>query len=303
MTMQHERMGYRSTDRLLIVNADDYGMCRTYNSTIQGLLQDGVISSTSLMVPCPWAKDAADFSKKHPEFDVGIHLTFTSEWADYRWGPVTRDQDVSSLRTADGWLHADCTTFEKHADLKQVRIEIFNQIERAITWGVNPTHLDIHMYSLLGLASGRDFLEPVFDACVNFGLPLRLPRSWGTRLGFTEAQAGLMQRRIQEAEARHIALIDDQQGLDFGLRDGETYADTVEEMSAQLRALKPGISEILLHAGDASEELRSIMPHDFRKRDMEAHLFLDDRIRQLLAKENLQLLRWRMLRDYQRGIL
>jgi predicted glycoside hydrolase/deacetylase ChbG (UPF0249 family) len=293
-------MGYRSGDRLLIVNADDYGMCQTFNTAAQQLLLRQAISSATLMVPCPWAKGAADFCKEHPEVDVGIHLTFTSEWTHYKWGPVTRANPMDSLRTVEGWFHADNAGFQKNADAAEVRQEIFSQIERAIAWGVDPTHLDVHMYSLLGLATGRDFLEPVFEACGRYGLPLRLPRSWATRPGFSDVQTKLMRRRIDMAEERGIALVDEHLGLDFFYTDGETYEQAVNQMSAILRSLKPGISEILVHAGHVTDELRSIMPHDFPKRDMEARLFLDDRIQQLLAAEGIRLIRWRELRDYQR---
>lgn len=300
MAAQHESMGYGRGDRLLIVNADDYGMCHTFNTAAQQLLLQRAISSATLMVPCPWAKDAAGFCTQHPEVDVGVHLTFTSEWTHYKWGPVTPGKSLDSLRTAEGWFHADSASFQRSADTAEVRQEIFGQIDRAIAWGVDPSHLDVHMYSLLGLATGRDFLEPVFEACNRYGLPLRLPRSWASRPGFSDVQKRLLRQRIAAAEERGIALVDEHLGLDFFYKDGETYEQAVNQMAAILRSLKPGISEILIHAGHDTDELRSIMPRDFPKREMEAKLFLDDRIKQLLVAENIRLVRWQDLRDHQR---
>lgn len=300
MKTKHEQMGFHKTDRLLIVNADDYGMCHSFNKAIQHLLLQKAISSTTLMVPCPWAAEAACFSKEHLELDVGIHLTFTSEWQHYKWGPITAYRETESLRTEGGSFHADCATFEKIADPEEVRLELFNQIKRAIAWGVDPTHLDVHMYSLLGLATGRDFLEHVFDACIDFGLPLRLPHSYATKPEFPQSKRTLMKNRIEMAEERNIVITDDLLGLGFTYKDDESYEDVMEQLLGILRNLKPGISEILIHPGFATEELRSIMPRDFQKRDFEARLFLDDQVQETLAKENIHLVRWRDLRTHQR---
>ena len=157
------------------------------------------------------------------------------------------------------------------------------------------------MYSLLGLATGRDFLEPVFEACEHYRLPLRLPRSWATRPRFSDAQRALMQRKVAIAEARGIILVDEHMGLDFFYTEGETYEQAVNQMGAILTGLRPGIPEVLIHAGHTTDELRSIMLRDFPKREMEARLFLDDRIKQLLAAENIRLIHWRDLRDCQRN--
>ena len=90
-------LGYPADARLLIVNADDLGMCHAVNEAIFRTLKDGIASSTSLMVPCPWMLHATHFLSDNPEIPFGIHLTAISEWADYRWGPVTAREKVPSL--------------------------------------------------------------------------------------------------------------------------------------------------------------------------------------------------------------
>jgi predicted glycoside hydrolase/deacetylase ChbG (UPF0249 family) len=298
--LQQERLGYRASDRLLIINADDFGMCRTFNASAQQLLLGRAINSASLMVPCPYAREAASFCREHPEIDVGIHLTFTSEWPKYKWGPVTPSLATSSLTTADGWFHADSVSFERYADIDEVRLEISSQIDRAMEWGVRPTHLDIDMYSLLGLETGRDLHVPVLDACVRYGLPLRLARAYAARRAFSPAQRKLMQRWIEAAEERQVAILDDSGGLDFFHPVGETYEAVRDDMERLLRHLVPGISEVLIHAGSPTDELRSLMPRDFPKREMEARLFLDEHVSKVLADEDIKLIRWRDLRDLQR---
>ncbi|WP_442602528.1 polysaccharide deacetylase family protein [Paenibacillus sp. KN14-4R] len=299
MSMQQEKMGFAPDERLLIVNADDYGMCHTNNLAIQELLLSGAVSSATLMVPCPWAKEAAVFSRNHSHLDVGIHLTFTSEWPLYKWGPVTRDDSVYTLVTHEGFFPETSFELETHADAAHVRKEIFNQIEQAIAWGVDPTHLDIHMGSLYGLTTGKDFLETVFEACQYYELPLRLPRRFvGVHL--LSQVALLAKKRIRSAEEKGIMIIDDLYQLPFAPQANETYEDVKQQMMAIIRGLNPGISEILIHPSTITSELDAIMPYA-AKREMEKQLFLDTDIQDLIAAEGIKRISYRQLRDAQRG--
>lgn len=298
MTMQHVQMGYAPEDRLLIINADDYGMCHSFNEAIQQLLLARAISSTTLMVPCPWAAEAAAFAKAYPRLDIGVHLTFTSEWEHYRWGPITNDTPLDSLMTTEGYFPGDCATFEQQADPKQVRTEIFNQIEQAIDWGIDPTHLDIHMGSLYGLATGRDFIDIVLEACVYYELPLRLPRSFAG-LELPESLKQMALARIRSAEEKGVMIIDHLLTHPFHYTEGETFEQMKQGMMEMIRGLQPGITEIYIHPGYETAELKAIQPHA-PKRDMEARLFLDKDIRTLIASENIHMIHWRDLREHQR---
>ncbi|MCR8645140.1 polysaccharide deacetylase family protein [Paenibacillus sp. N1-5-1-14] len=301
MTMQQEKMGFSPEDRLLIVNADDYGMCHTSNLAIQELLLSGAVSSATLMVPCPWAKEAAVFSRDHDHLDVGVHLTFTSEWPLYKWGPVSSLDSVYTLATHEGFFPETCFEFESHADAAHVRKEIFNQIEQAIAWGVDPTHLDIHMGSLYGLTTGKDFLETVFEACKYYELPLRLPRRFAG-IHLLSQVALLAEKRVRSAEAKGIMIIDDLYQLPFATQAGETYEDVKLQMMNIIRGLRAGISEILIHPGTVTSELDAIMPYA-AKREMERQLFLDPEIQELIAAEGIKKISYRNLRDAQRGLV
>lgn len=153
-----QALGYTSDDKLLIINADDYGMCHSTNAGIQQLLDEKVISSATIMMPCPWAKEAVQWAVSQPHVDIGVHLTFTSEWDTYRWGPVSRIPTVSTLHSAEGYFPSDCLTFEQTAHPEHVYIEMIAQINLAQQMGIVPTHLDNHMGSLYGLESGNDYL-------------------------------------------------------------------------------------------------------------------------------------------------
>ena len=128
-------------DKYLIINADDFGMCRAANMAVADLFQKGGITSATIMTPCGWAKNAGIWAKNNPEHAVGVHLTFTSEWGEYRWGPVATN-NTDSLRDSEGFMHHESDQFEEAADLDEVESEIRAQIERFKSFGIEPSHLD-----------------------------------------------------------------------------------------------------------------------------------------------------------------
>jgi len=300
MALQSEKLGYGAEEKLLIVNADDFGMCRAANAAVEKLLLAGDISSATVMMPCPWAKQAAAFSKNNPQLDIGVHLTFTSEWEGYRWGPVSGRDTASSLLDEEKYFPRDCDTFEKQADAEEVRREIYAQIEYAITLGVQPTHLDIHMGSLYGLATGRDFLETVIEACVHYGLPLRLPCRMIEDPSFPEALLPMATARIQFAEERGVRMIDDLVSLPYPMEEGDTYVKVRQQMVELLRGIRPGLTEIIIHPAFVTDELEAINPHA-EKRGMEAELFQDPLIQQTIQEAGIRMISWRDLMDSQRS--
>ncbi|GLX02055.1 polysaccharide deacetylase family protein [Microtetraspora sp. NBRC 16547] len=293
-----QQLGARAEDRLLIVNADDYGMCQAANTGITSLLAAGAISSATVMTPCPWAPDAVRTAAAGG-YDVGVHLTFTSEWKGYRWGPVTRDRAVSSLVDEAGYFPADSRTVEERADPDEVHAEITNQIRRAVVLGLDPSHADNHMGSLYGLETGRDFLDVVFKVCAEHGLPFRLPRTLDG-MGLPPELEPVAQARAETADAAGVVILDRLWTLPFELAEGETYDDVREGMAGLIRALRPGVTEIYIHPFEETGELRQIMPHH-AKRAMELRLFTDPEIRRVIAEEGVTLIGWSDLRALQRA--
>ncbi|MGG6309477.1 polysaccharide deacetylase family protein [Paenibacillus macerans] len=295
-----EQLGYEQGARLLIVNADDFGMCHAENAAIMQLLEEGAVSSATVMVPCAWAKEAAAWSAAHPEYDVGVHLTFTSEWSVYKWGPVTRSGDVGTLVTEEGYFPADITAFELQAGRPQVRLEVLSQIETALALGLAPTHLDNHMGSLYGLAAGNHFLDVVFEACVRYGLPFRMPRSL-PNMGKVPPEAAEIARQVAElADRMGVVILDDLIGLPFGKQPGETYESYKRDMIAALRALRPGVSEIIIHPALATEELKAIHG-EWEKRQWDFQLFRDPEVKAVIAAEGIEMIRWKDLQKLQHG--
>src|ERR1051325_2495434 len=160
-----ERLGYGPDAKLLIVNCDDLGMSRAANVGVYGALRDGLATSASLMVPCPWSRDAAAGYRGE---DVGVHLTLNAEWDTYRWGPITHSP---SLLDGDGGFPRTVQDVWDHADLDEVRRECRAQIERAIVWGFDVSHLACH---LPALALRADFFDVYLELAIDFALPLRV---------------------------------------------------------------------------------------------------------------------------------
>ena len=154
-----ERLGYAPDAKLIIVNCDDLGSSRSANVAVYDALRNGLATSASLMVPCPWARDAA---AQYRGEDVGVHLTLNREWETYRWGPITH---APSLLDGDGGFPRTLEDTWDHADLEEVRRELRAQVERAILWGFDVSHLDSHMGTLQLRA---DFFDVYLELAVDF---------------------------------------------------------------------------------------------------------------------------------------
>ena len=162
-------------DKYLIINADDFGMCHSANLAVFDLFKKGGITSSTIMTPCSWAREAGVWAAAHPEYAVGVHLTFTSEWGNYRWGPVAHN-NTESLRDSEDFMYHESDEFEKNSDVDEVAAEIRAQIERFRSFGVEPSHLDNHMGSLYGIETGRfELLNTTLDIAGDNGLPFRFP--------------------------------------------------------------------------------------------------------------------------------
>src|SRR5215813_15495131 len=151
-----DRLGYPPGTKIIIIHADDLGETHAVNAAAIKALQSGTINSASLMVPCPWFPEIADYANSHPDADFGLHLTLTSERVYYRWGPVASRDKVPSLVDSNGYFHHDWDRHPK-IDPQDVERELRAQIERALAMGVQPTHFDSHQYRLI--ENGKDIFE------------------------------------------------------------------------------------------------------------------------------------------------
>ncbi|UUZ84851.1 polysaccharide deacetylase family protein [Paenibacillus sp. P26] len=297
MKLSH-KLGYGTDERLLIINADDFGMCHATNAGVRQLLTEELISSATVMMPCAWSKEATAWAAAHPKYNVGVHLTLTSEWQQYKWGPVTREGGISSLIDGEGYFPRSDLEVEQHADPAEVRKELTAQIELALRMGLDPTHLDNHMGSVYGLQTGRDFLDIVFDLCVQYGPPFRLPRHAAEK-DLSPEPLSKAERLAAQADAKGIVILDYLLGPPFELDEGETYETFRGRMADLLRSLRPGVTELIIHPSYVTDELKAINPH-WMKRGMEFEVFRDPFIQGVIVSEEIRMIRWSDLRDLQR---
>ncbi len=276
MTTLAERLGYEADARLLIVNCDDLGMCHSANQGVYDSLRNGIATSATLMVPCPWARGAAaDYRGE----DVGVHLTLTAEWELYRWGPITQ---APSLLGGEGGFPRTVADVWDHADLDEVRRELRAQIERAILWGFDITHLDSHMGTL---QLRPEFFDVYLDMAVEFGLPLRLSgRSTHVVVGFP----------FRDLAAEEGVIAPDHLLYYRGV--GGRAA--VESMLADVR---PGVTEVFLHPATDHAELRAFASDWEHRVDDHALLTADGELRGRLESQGVHLIGWRALREVQRA--
>jgi hypothetical protein len=280
----NQLLGYPADARLLIINADDFGMCHAVNEAIFCTLKHGLVRSTSLMVPCPWMNHAARFLADHPEIPFGIHLTAISEWADYRWGPVTARDKVPSLLDqstpgqglpGQGQYFYDfehMPEFMAQARIDQLDMEFRAQIEVVLAAGLQPTHLDWHC---LRIGDRADIFDLMLTLAKEYGLALRVAgRSW-----------------IEKLQSQGLPT-NDYDFLDSYSLDPVKKADRYAEL---LRELPVGLSEWAVHPGLDSPELLAIEPGGNHIRQTDHDFLMSERARDIVREEGIILLDYRAL--------
>lgn len=299
-----QRMGYGKEERLLIVNADDFGLCRSVNESVAALLLEKEICSATIMMTCSWSADAVAYVKETvPDADIGVHWTLTSEWPNYRWGSICRSKSMISLTDSQGWFPDTIAEVEKRADPEEVRQELIAQTEAALKSGLTLTHADNHMGSLYGFHSGHDLLPIAFEVCAQYGLPFRLPHRL-IPIGGRSIPAELQERakmRSRQAEDRGIVLPDYVTGPEYRLFDGETYASVKAEGIGLIRSLLPGITEWIAHPSLLTDELRYFHGHA-EKRGMELDFWKDEDVKRILSEEKIRLIGWKELQRLQESL-
>jgi predicted glycoside hydrolase/deacetylase ChbG (UPF0249 family) len=269
-----ERLGYAPDAKLVIVNCDDLGSSRSANVAVYDALRNGIATSATLMVPCPWARDAASMYRGE---DVGVHLTLNAEWETYRWGPITHSP---SLLDGDGGFPRTVEDTWDHGDIDEVRKECRTQIERAIYWGFDVSHIDSHMGTLQLRA---DFFDVYLDMSIEFGLPLRMAPSRSERV------IGFPYRRLA-ADA----------GVLFTDHFVYTNVGSRRAIERALFDLQPGVTEVYVHPAVDTDELRSSHPDWPRRVEDHALVTSDPSLRNLITRAGGTLIGYRELRDLQR---
>jgi predicted glycoside hydrolase/deacetylase ChbG (UPF0249 family) len=275
-----ERLGYPADAKLLIIHADDLAVAHSVDAASFDALDQGAVSSASIMVPCPWLTEVAAYAKAHPFGDLGLHLTLSSEWKTYRWGPVASSNTVPSLLDPDGMLYGDVPGVAAHAKPEEAEREIRAQIDRAITVGIHPTHLDTHMGTLFSTPG-------LFAAYVKVAHEYHLP---------------FLVVKVTDARATLLSVLSDKDiVLDALVIAGPDVRreQWKEFYLSAVKSLKPGLTEMIVHLGHDDAELQAVMVDhpDFgsawRQRDFD--VITSPEFKQALKDNKVVLVQWKDL--------
>jgi len=235
MTTIQERLGYPRDARLLVIHADDAGMAHSVNRATLEALEQGWITSASILVVCPWFPEVARWARSHPDADLGIHLALNSEWTPFRWGPVSPVDKVSSLLDDEGYLPLVEETVLAKARPKEAERELRSQIDRALAAGIRITHLDAHM----GTVGGTAALIKVYRGLGRkYDVPVLLDHSREYPRGAEIPQAEVLVDRILE------------------MTPGVPVTEWQAAYERMLSPLPPGVYQLIVHLAWDDEEMR-----------------------------------------------
>jgi predicted glycoside hydrolase/deacetylase ChbG (UPF0249 family) len=278
-----EQLGFAPGDRVAIVHVDDLGMCHAANEGGFEALAHGPATCGSVMVPCAWFQEAASTARAHPEFDLGVHLTLTSEWGHYRWGPVAGRSAVPSLLDDEGFLPRTTLEVVQRGRPEEAEIELRAQIQMALDAGIDVTHLDSHM----GACFWPPFVPVYHKLALEFQLPVFAVGTADESVLEQQGMSGLrdvLQPLIDRLEADGLPILDGFCADSLGFAEGEGLAHNRRRLSK----LVPGVSYLICHAARGSEELWSVTPDSAHQRDFERSFYGGEPGRKELEAQSIQ---------------
>lgn len=273
-----ERLGYPKDTRLLIIHADDLGVSHSENQASIIAMEQGSVSSASIMVPTPWFTEIANYARQHPKADLGLHLTLTSEWNNYKWRGLA--ENTPGLHNPQGFLYGEVDSVYRSASPREVEMELRAQIEKARRFGIDVTHLDSHMGTLFGNA---EFLKVYIQMGRSYKLPVMLPSFARSQLsGFLTDQDVLVD------DIRTASVEDYTKGM-------------AEYYSTVLHDLKPGVTVLIIHTAYDDTEMKAVtIGHPnwgaaWRQADFD--FFTSEKCKLLLKDQHIRVITWREIRD------
>ena len=283
-----EKLGFEKDSKLLIIHNDDIGMSQSVNSASFDAFDKGYINSGSVMVPCPWFLEVVQYSKKNPNLDIGIHLTLTSEWKNYKWGGVSSSDKIKSILDEKGHFYPEVSFVQKNAKYNEVKIELEAQINYFLSNGLIPTHLDTHMGAVRATPKT---LQAYLEVGNKFQLPVQISEDYKSILDnklidFT---------RIDKSKILFVKKI-------YGKQDDTpiNYEEWMIFYKKVLDDIKPGLNVLLVHVGYDNDELKAITvdhPHWGSKwRELDFKILESQEFRNRLKNRNIELVTWNQIK-------
>jgi hypothetical protein len=300
-----EKLGYPKGSRVLILHVDDMGMSFDSNQGGIDALTKGVSTSCSVMMPCPWVPGFVHWLRDHPEIDAGLHLTLTSEWKDYRWGPVSGKNNVPGLVDKEGALWPSVEAVVLHATADEVEKEIRAQLDLARMMGFEPTHLDTHMGTLFGTAA---FTDRYIKVGIENHIPIMLP---GGHDILIQRQMHFPDRFVQQLRKEGkllwdagLPVLDDLENNSYDWQIPEDIKNDPAKLQhfktqkyiAAIKSLQPGVTMMIMHCTATTEVFQHISDSGpVRRGDLLA--MLDPELKKALQDEGIILTTWRELKN------
>lgn len=281
-----EKLGFPKGKKVLLLHCDDAGMCEEANIAVQSYVLKGDINSAAVMMPCPNAEEMVKWAVKHPQADIGAHLTLTSEWKYYRWPPLTGAAKVPGLIDPEGMLWRDVPDVVIHATAEEVKTEICAQIDRMIELGHRPTHIDTHMGTLYG---SPEFARVFFETAVKYNIPANAIDLSDKEVAEYYRAAGypINDEMIKYLEEYPLPKLDNFTSVPAG----KTYEEKRNNFFALVNSLKPGLTEIIFHPSILTDNLKSITG-TWQQRAWEAEMFSDPAVKQFFNENGIIVTNW-----------
>lgn len=296
-----EKLGYPKGKKVLIIHVDDVGMSYESNQGAIKAIKEGVANSLSVMMPCGWVPGFVHYLKENPELDAGLHLTLTSEWKDYRWGPLAGKNQVKGLVDSEGAMWRSVGEVVKNASADEVEKEIRAQLERARTMGFNPTHLDSHMGTLFATP---EFLQRYLKVGMEEKIPVMFPGGHNTVVQQQEKmiadQLAMTKAVGKQLWDAGLPVLDDLENSSYGWKGPES-GDKSEKALQKYKTgkyinainnIKPGLTMVIMHCTVHTE----VFPHitdSYPTREGDFLAMIDPELRKYIEKEGIILTTWR----------
>jgi hypothetical protein len=285
-----EKLGYSAEDRLLIVHVDDIGLCQSNVEGFADLVDFGLVTSGSVMMPTAWAPHAAAYARQHPEADIGVHMTLTSEWEGNRWSPLSTIDPTTGLVDPDGYMWQHGEDLFARAKGVAVRQEMETQAQRAISMGINPTHFDSHQFAAL-----QTYLIDYMRVCLDHHMPpifIRRDKAGFAAIGGIDPDMITMAViLVRVLELFKIPMLDNMYMMPL-----DQPEKRLENTKNILHQIVPGVTIFICHATKESSELVAITP-DAAGRFADHTTWMSEELRTFIQDEGIHLIGWRALQN------
>ena len=289
-----KKLGCSDNERLVIIHTDDIGMCHASLQAFKDLWKFGTISSGAVMVPCPWFPATSQMCRENPEIDMGVHATLNAEWETYRWSPLSTRDPASGLLDTEGYFHQWQDAVYQNAKPEAVDAEVNAQIERALAAGIDVTHVDTH----IGTIMSPLFIQFYIQAAASRRLPSMLPRldAKGVEvIGISDNERIFYEPIVQMLLESGVPMLE---GLiSMPLTEPNGQLETAKDL---LGDLPVGITHFILHPSIDTAELRSICP-DWESRVANYNTFMSDELKKFIEQEDIKSIGYRQIRNAMRS--